>query len=147
MWVKGMASKVVKQQNGVKDPSEALSEAKKMLKREFGRRMKTARQMLNKLLIGPKLTSNDTAGIQSFIIELEGIFKTAERTRRGRTFSSDETYNEILNKKLPFYVHNWAKKTANDSECESDNEDDDERERLSFKRFTRFLRNSNRVSS
>ena len=145
MWVKGTASLAMKQFNGEPDASVALTESKNVLKREFGQKLRTARQMLDKLLAGPKFTANDAEGIQVFTLELESAYRTAERTKRASTFSTEETFNKVLNKKVPFFIHLWAKKTFNAQDLDHTMEDS-EQNRLSFENFIKFLRDGNRMN-
>ena len=60
----------------------------------------------------------DPEDIEEFLLKLEKIYVDAVATHRDATFSTNDTYSEILQKKLPnSYVLKWAtKKTKADNE-------------------------------
>ena len=124
------------------DPAEALSKAKLHLKKEFGRKIFTARQMLEELLSGPQLTFKDSDGIQEFIVKLERTYNVATKIKKEQTFNTQETFNEVLRKKLPFFSRKWATRVCDHEEKHLL---DDEYEELNFSDFIKYLRRSNSI--
>ena len=141
-WVAGNAKIAVTQYDNEKDHSEALRKAKAHLRREYGQRVLTARQMLDSLLTGGKLDQKDTEGICGLIVKLEQVHQRAIETDRERTFSTRETFKDILSKKLPFFTHKWAKIIENTEERRFY---DSTIKELDFNDFIRYLRKSNKI--
>ena len=115
-WVTGAAAIVYSQFESESDPSIALKKTISKLEKTFGRKRRTARQMLDELLKGPALKETDTNQIETFILKLEQVYQRALDTNREVTFSTNETFNEILRRKLPFYMTQWAKKVTDSDE-------------------------------
>ena len=141
-WVHGNAKIAVTQYDNEKDPSEALRKAKAHLRREFGQRVLTARQMLDGLLTGGKLDQKDTESIRGLVLKLEQVHRRAVETDRERTFSTRETYRDILSKKLPFFTHKWAKIIEDNEERKFN---DPSVRDLGFLDFINYLRKSNKI--
>ena len=59
--------------------------------------------MLDGLLSGGKLDQKDTEAIWALTLKLEEVHRRAIETDRETTFSTWETYQEILTKKLLFF--------------------------------------------
>ena len=115
-WVTGSASLVVTQYENEQDSTEALKRAKDHLRREFGRKLFTARQMLDELLSGPKLNEKDNESVQAFLLKLSQVHKRAIETNREATFSTRETFDDIIRKKLPSYARKWATRYTDNEE-------------------------------
>ena len=145
-WVSGMAGIVVSQYENESDHTEALKKVKLHLQKEFGRKLSTARQLLDDLLSGPKLNPTDATGIQAFIIKLECVYKRAVETNRATTFSTQETYHEILRKKLPFFIEKWAPIQTDNEEKQAAILDNSKHQEISFSTFVNYLRRSNKIS-
>ena len=143
-WVNGPASLVVAQYENEPNSTEALAKAIAHLKREFGRKLFTARQMLDELLAGPKLNENDNDAIQVFILKLSQVHKRAVETKREATFSTRETFDDIIRKKLPFYAHKWATKYTDSEERIVQNPA--QADELTFFSFLEFCRRMNKIS-
>ena len=144
-WVSGPASLVVSQYENEQDSTEALTKAKAHLKKEFGRKLVTARQMLDQLLTGPKYKESDTAGIQVFILKLNQVHKRALETQRDQTFNTKETYDDILCKKLPFFSRKWSARWTNSEEAIAATQDYSHA--LTFGQFLEFCRWMNACNS
>ena len=143
-WTTGLAAMVVSQYEGEKDCTVALKKIKTHLRKEFGQRHFTARQMLDENLSGPKLLQNDVTGIQAFILKLEQTYRRAVDTKRDASFNTQETYNEVLRRKLPFFVDKWATKMRDNQEKWTGDEANEHKE-LSFETFLDYLRRSNQI--
>ena len=109
-WTTGAAGLVVAQYETEEDSTEALTKVKAHLYQEFGRKLVTAGQMLDNLLTGEKFKESDTDNIQVFLLKLSQTHKRAIETHRESTFSTRETYDKILTRKLPFFSKKWAVK-------------------------------------
>ena len=142
-WVSGTAGLIVSAYDNERDPSEALRKAKRHLKAEFGRKVYTARQMLENLLIGGKLERSDSASIRVLIIKLEQVYLRAVETKRESSFSTAETYNEVLRRKLPFFAEKWAQRTYDHEHKYLDRDDFDNG--LTFPQFIEYLRRQNSI--
>lgn len=142
-WTCGTAGLIVSAYDSERDPSEALRKAKRHLKAEFGRKVYTARQMLENLLIGGKLERSDSASIRVLIIKLEQVYLRAVETKRESSFSTAETYNEILRRKLPFFAEKWAQRTYDHEHKYLDRDDFDNG--LTFPQFIEYLRRQNSI--
>ena len=141
-WTHGNAKIAVTQYDNEKDPSEALRKAKAHLRREYGQRVLTARQMLDGLLTGGKLDQKDTESIRGLVLKLEQVHRRAVETDRERTFSTRETYRDILSKKLPFFTHKWAKIIEDNEERKFN---DPTVRDLGFLDFINYLRKANKI--
>ena len=144
-WVTGTASLIVCIYENEVDPSVALKKAKKHLKIEFGRKVFTARQMLEDLLAGPKINRDDSAAIRVFIIKLKNVYLKAVETKRDHSFNAPETYGDILRRKLPFFTQKWAQRTV-DNEKEFFEADDDADHSLTFVQFLEYLTRQNSIN-
>ena len=144
-WTSGPASLVVSQYENEQDSTEALTKAKAHLKKEFGRKLATARQMLEQLLVGPKYKESDTAGIQIFILKLNQVHKRAMETKREKSFSTKETFDDILCKKLPFFSRKWSVRFTNSEELIATTQDYSHE--LTFGQFLEFCRWMNACNS
>ena len=82
------------------------------MKKEFGKKRQTAKQLLTDALTGGKLPSKDYAQIKSFALNLEKIYKIAKETKREESFHLSETIYEIIRTKIPHLADKWAKKVA-----------------------------------
>ena len=98
--------------------------------------------MLDGLLSGGKLDQKDTEAIRALTLKLEEVHRRAIETDRETTFSTRETYQEILTKKLPFFAHRWSKITADSEERRFF--DPTERE-LGFTDFICYIRKENKI--
>ena len=95
-WFGGTAALIVDRFLADSDTKEALSNAIAALKREFGRKKRTAKEMLQELISGEKFTEKEFSQIKNFIIQLERIHKVAVDTQRAVTFDTAEMYSEII---------------------------------------------------
>ena len=78
------------------------------LKAEYGRRKDTARKMLDDTLTGPQINAKDHKALQTFIFHLQNAHLRSIETNREATFNTSDTYNTVLNKKLPSLISRWA---------------------------------------
>ena len=76
-WTKGTALLIVSSYDRVKDPTEALQSAMAHLRREYARKIFTAKQMLEDLLSGPKINREDSNAIRVFIVKLQNAYLKA----------------------------------------------------------------------
>ena len=99
-WFGGTAGLITDRYLGAQDAKEALATAFRALKKEFGKRHQTAKQLLTDALAGKKLPSTDYTLIKSFALNLEKIFKVAQETKREESFHLPETIYEIIRTKV-----------------------------------------------
>ena len=144
-WVAGSAALIYHQYESETDPSQALKKTIAHLEKEFGRQRHTAREMLDELLRGPPLKESDTSQTQAFILKLEQVYKRALDTKREVTFSTNETYSEILRKKLPFFATKWATKQTDSDDKYAETKDS--KHDLTFSMFVDHCRRQNRVTA
>merc|ERR1711951_298552 len=80
-----------------------------------------------------------------FILRLGQVHQRAVETEREATFSTRETYNEILRRKLPpYFGTKWAaRQTDHEEKCAADAS---LKKNLSFQTFIDFCRRINRIS-
>ena len=100
--------------------------------------------MLDKQLKGPRFKESDHTGIQVFMLKLSQVHKRAIETKPEHTFSTTETFDEILRSKLPFFSKKWAEKYT-DTEEKIANTQDYSLE-LTFGYFLEFCRRLNNVN-
>ena len=141
-WFSGTAGLIIDRYVGENDATQALSEAFRALKREFGRKRLTAKQMLLETLQGEKFNERNFSQIKTFILGLEKIYKIAEETKREDSFNLPETINEIIRSKLPHLASKWAKKL---SDADLFNDDDDI-VCLTFTQFLTFAKKQNMIA-
>ena len=70
-WFVGPAGIIVQKYSNEKDPMVTINKTKQHLKKEYGRRNYSARQMLDELLAGPPLNAKDHVAVQTFLCKLE----------------------------------------------------------------------------
>ena len=133
-WFRGSASIIVTQFQNTLPASEAISKIKEKLKKEFGNKKFTARQLMDSLLKGKPLNQSCHGDIRVLLLSLGRLYDKACETGREASFNTRETYKDILNKKMPHLIKGWGKKTAKNAR---DNEGSSYRE-LSFKNFLQF---------
>ena len=138
-WFSGTAGLVVDRFVGEPDAEQALADAFKALKKEFGRKRLTARQMLTEQLQGEKISEKSYTLIKTFLLNLERIHKVAKETKREESFNLPEVINEIIRTKLPHLAGKWAKKV-------SEVDVDDEPTTVSFLAFLSFAKKQNTIS-
>ena len=144
-WVAGTAAVVLSQYENETDFTEALRRVKGHLKLEFGRKLTTAKHMLEELLSGPQLKVTDVHAVQAFILKLECVYKRAVETNRALNFAAADTYDEILLRKLPFFVHKWAP-IHRDHVARQARRDDNLSVELPFSTFVEYLRRQNEIN-
>jgi hypothetical protein len=83
------------------DPVEGLSDAKEALKHHFGYRRRTAKQLLDQVLVGEELAEEEHGLVRTFIIKLECVYRQAVDTGRNSSFHDQDIYEDILREKLP----------------------------------------------
>ena len=109
----GNASLVVDHYRNERNPTTALRKVREDLYRQFGRTLSTAREMLDELLSGEKIDHNDPYKTTEFILQLQNCYQRAVETNREASFSTPETYQEIIRKKLGrSYGREWGEKMA-----------------------------------
>ena len=143
-WTTGSASIVVSQYENEKDSTEALTKAKAHLKKEFGRKLVTARQMLDELLTGPEFKKQDSSAIQVFLLRLSQVHKRAMETQREGTFSTRETFEEIIRKQLPFFSRKLATRLTDIEEKIAETQNYSHQ--MSFSGFLDFCRRENNIN-
>ena len=144
-WTVGAANLAVGQFDTEKDPSKALKSAKVHLKKLFGRKLTTAKEMMDEVLSGPKLQENDFESIDVLILKMENIYRVACESNKEATFSTRETYRDVLAKLPQIYTRKWAvwQTDSDDKYAESDNPI----HILGFTDFVRFCRRQNSINS
>ena len=143
-WFGGTAQLVIDRFIGESDATNALTEAFKALKREFGRRNLTAKQLLMELLQGEKFSARDHMKTKTFILNLQKVYKIAQETGRSSSFDTPEVLNDVIRLKLPHLAAKLAKRLA-DKQVEH-YDDDYENVSLSFLEFLAFLKRENSIS-
>ena len=141
-WFSGTAGLVVDRFTGEQDAEQALADAFHALKKEFGRKKLTAKQMMTELLQGEKVPERNHAQIKTLILNLEKVYKTAVETHREQSFDLPETINDVIRCKLPHLAGKWAKKIA-DIEM---NDDRGDAQGPSFLQFLTFVKKQNNIS-
>ena len=111
-WFTGNAALICDRFVSELDATKGLALALKALRKEFGRRVLTAKQMLQEILAGDRLSEKDFTGLKTFALKLEKAYQIAIDTRREGTFDLPETINDVLRLKLPHLAVNWAKKVS-----------------------------------
>ena len=106
-WFMGKADLVVGRFATSKDATQGLTDAKKALHEEFGRRRFTAKQLLDDLIVGDKYHEKEHGAIQTFLLQLEKVYHLAIETNWASTFNTREIYEEILRVKLPHLMSRW----------------------------------------
>ena len=143
-WFVGTASLVVATYQNVKDPVEAWNFTIGHLKREFGRKKLTAKQLLDSLLAGPALNVNDIVVVRNFIVKLGQTHRRAQETKRDTTFNTNEIYDEILKKKFPAWKTRWHVEQSKHEE-RFGNDDGTMSKELTFEDFLTYLRRQNSI--
>ena len=136
-WFIGNAALICDRFVSELDATKGLALALKALRKEFGRRVLTAKQMLQEILAGDKLSEKDFTGLKTFALKLEKAYQIAIDTRRQGTFDLPETINDVLRLKLPHLAINWAKKV---SAAEASFLEGEEMPEFSFKDFLSFVK-------
>ena len=136
-WFTGNAGLIIDRFTSEPDATKGLSLALKALKKEFGRKTATAKQMLQELLGGDRIPEKDFSSLKTFTLRLEKAYQVACDTHREGTFDLPETINDVLRLKLPHLAVNWAKKV---SEAESNFLENDQVPELTFKQFLSFAK-------
>ena len=136
-WFAGNASLIVDRYISEKDADNGLNLALRALKKEFGRKSLTAKQMLQEVLIGDKIPEKDFSTLKIFTLRLEKAYQIAIETKRQATFDLPETINEVLRTKLPHLALKWAKKI---SDIEASLLDIEDMPDLTFSQFVTFVK-------
>ena len=143
-WFSGTAGLVIDRFIGETDATKALADAFRALKKEFGRKRLTAKQMLSEQLQGDKILEKDYSQMKTFLLNLEKTFKIAQETHREGSFNLPECINEIIRTKVPHLAQKWAKQIA---DVEITNYDDDDIiPVVSFSQFLTFAKKQNSIS-
>ena len=142
-WLSGNPLIILTQYDKVREADVAYGQIRAHLERIYGRKVFTAKEMTSDLTKGNKL--KDPEEIEEFLLRLEKIYVDAVATSRDATFSTNDTYTELLQKKLPhFYIIKWAtKKTKADNEYMKDKT---KPYSLNFPTFVAFCREINDTS-
>ena len=119
-WLEGSPLIILTQYDKIKEGDIAYQKIRNHLEKVYGRKVFTAREMLDDLLQGSRL--KDPIAIEEFILQMEKTYVDAVATHRDATFSTNDTFNAILRCKLPhFYADKWAaKKTVADDKYMED---------------------------
>ena len=136
-WFTGNAALIVDRFVSESDATKGLSLAIKALKKEFGRKTLTAKQMLQEILVGDKIPEKDFTALKTFALKLEKAYQVALETRREGTFDLPETINDVIRIKLPHLAVNWAKRV---SEVEASMLESDDVPELTFPQFVSFVK-------
>ena len=144
-WVKGTAEVIASSYEDVADAGEALRQIKAHWRREFGKRVYTANQLLEKHLKGGPFKQENAAGIRAFICGLEAVYRRAgSGPRRAKLFDNPEVMNDILRRRLPTFSKKWAQKlndlAVRQAEWDGENVPD-----LTFVDFLAYLTRSNGI--
>ena len=144
-WFVGPAGIIVQKYSNEKDPKVSIDKTKRHLRREYGRRNYSARQMLDELLTGPPLNAKDHVVVQTFVSKLENVHQRALETKRESSFDTSETYDSILNKKLPSFINRWAAAVEKHIERYAGDAGDEDIPELTFSNFISYLKLQNRI--
>ena len=139
-YVTGTAAIIVNSYEDISDASLALSQIKTHLRRDFGRRIYTARQLIEQVLKGGSLAKDKPTEIRTLLIKLEQAYRRGVETQREALFSNPELINEIIRRKLPFVSEKWGSKLYDRDEKIAMGEDIPE---LGFPDFLSFVRRLN----
>ena len=142
-WFSGTASLIIDQHVSNSNATEGLQTAIRALKKEFGKKKRTAKQMLQELISGEKIPEKEHATVKTFALQLEKCYKIATETRRSATFDVPETINDIIRCKLPHLAVKWAKRVS-DVDLNCSNPDD--AQELTFHDFVAFVKKQNSIS-
>ena len=141
-WFSGQAALVTERFLTETDATEALRDAVKALKSEFGKKRLTAKQMLTEVLTGDKLLEREYQSVKTFLLQLEKIYQVAKDTKRSQSFDLPEVINEILRSKLPHLAQKWAKLVSE----HDDNANGDETPPVTFTQFLTFAKKQNNIA-
>ena len=136
-WFTGNAALIVDRFVSESDAAKGLSLAIKALKKEFGRKTLTAKQMLQEILVGDRIPEKDFTALKTFALRLEKAYQIAIETRREGTFDLPETINDVIRLKLPHLAVNWAKRV---SEVEASMIEFEDVPELTFQQFVAFVK-------
>ena len=139
-WLEGSPLIILTQYDKIKEGDIAYLKIRNHLEKVYGRKVFTAREMLDEILQGVRL--KEPLAIEEFILQMEKTYVDAVATHRDATFSTNDTFNAILRCKLPhFYADKWAaKKTLADDKYM---EDKSKPYSLTFPYFISYCRQMN----
>ena len=143
-WFGGPAGIIVKNYSNGTNAQENIDRTLTQLKAEYGRRKDTARKMLDDTLTGPQINAKDHKALQTFIFHLQNAHLRSIETNREATFNTSDTYNTVLNKKLPSLISRWAVESQkHEDRFLRDGQDIPD---ITFKDFLAFLKTQYRIA-
>ena len=134
-WFGGVAKVNISHFLRREDAEKAFGEALERLKKEYGRKVATADEMMSDILQGGKIDVKDATGTILFISRVEEVYNLALETKREDDFNRRSLYNRIMMAKLPHLRLKWAT-------CTSKRDD-----AITFPEFLEFLVGQKRISS
>ena len=143
-YVTGTAAIIATSYEDVPDAKEALRLIKAHWRREFGKRVYTARQLLDGHLKGGPLKPENATAIRTFICNLEAVYRQSSGSARALLFDSPDLMNEILRRRLPTFSRKWAQKLQDVLVKQSEEGGENVRD-LSFADFLKYLTQANGV--
>ena len=111
-WFGGLARVHISKYLRRDDHEQALEEAIEKLRYEHGNKATTAEEMLEELLKGKAIESNDAVGMNMAISKLEEAFFLAVETERDGDFNRKSLFRTILSNMFPHLRNKWATEVA-----------------------------------
>ena len=120
------------------DPEVAYHKTLSHLKREYGYRTQSSVEMLESVLKGGQINGKNYTELKNFTLDIEGIYKKAQESKRSESFHTQYCLNRIFQTKLEFAAQKWSDKQA---KIREDWDSDDEGyPQPNFDDFLKFLR-------
>ena len=141
-YVTGTAEVIAASYDDVVDAADALRQIKKHWRREFGRRIHSARQLLDTHLKGGPIKPENASEIRKFICNIEAVYRQSRGTGRAASFDNNDLITDILNARLPSFTKKWAQKLQGNLERQSA-EDGEDVPDLTFQDFIKYLTEAN----
>ena len=141
-YVTGTAEVIAASYDDVVDAADALGQIKKHWRREFGRRIHSARQLLDTYLKGGPIKPENPSEIRKFICNIEAVYRQSRGTGRAASFDNNDLITDVLNARLPSFTKKWAQKLQGNLERQSA-EDGEDVPDLTFKDFIKYLTEAN----
>ena len=141
-YVKGTAEVIAASYEDIPDAKEALRLIKAHWRKEFGKRVHSARQLLETYLKGGPLKQENASAIRTFICSLEAVYRQSKGTARAKLFDNNDLINEVIRRRVPTFARKWAQKLQInlDKQAEDGGEDVPD---LTFQDFLNYLSQAN----
>ena len=141
-YVTGTAEVIAASYDDVVNASDALAQIKRHWRREFGRRIHSARQLLDVHLKGGPIKPENPNEIRKFICNIEAVYRQSKGTGWAASFDNNDLITDVLNARLPSFTKKWAQKLQGNLERQSAEEGEDVPD-LTFKDFIKYLTEAN----